>query len=273
MSNKRFKWPEGKKYGVVITVNLEAQYFAKMYYPDDDIDLDQGEISLLGKEAMTSGLEKLLDLLDEYKVKATFFTLGAICEQYPDKVKDIANRGHEIGCHGYYHENFALMSVEEQMNVLKASKLKIEDTAGKIIKGFRMPEGEITEDTYNVLKELGFIYSSSLSDNDIPYIKTNGIVELPIHWELYDLPYFAYTFDPPIPQSQGRSSNANDVLENWMYELEGARRYGTLMNIQLDPQSIGEQGRIFILEKLLQQICSDESAWVTLCEEITKYTE
>ena len=38
-------------------------------------------------------------------------------------------------------------------------------------------------------------------------------------------------------------------------------------------QSIGEQGRIFILEKLLQQICSDESAWVTLCEEITKYTE
>ena len=87
------------------------------------------------------------------------------------------------------------------------------------------------------------------------------------------MPYFAYTFDPPIPQSQGRSSNANDVLENWMYELEGARRYGTLMNIQLDPQSIGEQGRIFILEKLLQQICSDESAWVTLCEEITKYTE
>ncbi len=273
MNRIRFRWPEGKTYGELISVDLEAQYFAKMYYPDEDIDLESGEIYSLGKEAMSSGLEKLLDVLDEYNVKATFFVLGAICDQYPEKIKEIRARGHEIGSHGYYHENLANMTYEEQKQVITASKKRIEELTGSAVKGFRMPEGEITEDTYEILKEAGYTYSSSLSDNDIPYIRSNGLTELPIHWELYDLPYFAYTFDPTIPQSQGRSSNANDVLANWMYELEGARRFGTLMNVQLDPQAIGEQGRIFILEKLLKELCSDETAWIATGEEISQYAE
>ena len=106
----------------------------------------------------------------------------------------------------------------------------------------------------------------------MPYVREScGLLELPIHWELFDLPYFAFTFDPPIPPGQSRSARMDDVLKNWLYELEGARRFGTLFNLQLDPQAIGEQGRIFMLEELLTEIQKAEDVWVTTGEEIAAF--
>lgn len=272
MLKDRITWPENKSCAALISINLEAEYFAKMYYPDEEIDLSSGEVAALGWEGMTFGLPKILDVLDRYGAKATFFVLGAVAEKYPEAVKEIADRGHEIGCHGYYHENFGGMPIEEQRNVLRRAKEQIENVCGKPVSAFRMPEGEMSEETLQVAKEEGFIYSSSLSDDDIPYTRQHSqMVELPVHWELYDLPYFVYTWEPQIPQGQGRSSNANDVLENWKIELEGAKRYGTLFNLQLDPQATGEQGRIFMLEEILDQIKKDNSIWLATGLEIADY--
>jgi len=274
MSKDRMRWPEGKSCAVMISVNLEAEYFAKMYYPDENIDLATGEVAALGWEGMTFGLPKILDALDAHNIKATFFVLAAVADKYPDAIKEIAIKGHEIGCHGYYHENLALLSIAEQRSVLKRAIDRLEEVSGKKVKGFRMPEGEMTEETLNIVKDLGFTYSSSLSDDDVPYLREESqIIELPIHWELYDLPYFVYTWDPQIPQGQSRSANANDVLENWKIELEGALKYGTLFNLQLDPQATGEQGRIFILEDLLDIVAQNEKIWIATGEEIASYFE
>lgn len=274
MSKDRIRWPKGKTCAVMISVNLEAEYFAKMYYPDEDIDLASGEVAALGWECMTFGLPKILNALDAHGIKATFFILAAVADKYPEAVKEIASKGHEIGCHGYYHENLVLLSLEEQRSVLKKAKDHLEEVCGKEVKGFRMPEGEMTEGTLKIVKDLGFNYSSSLSDDDVPYLREESqIIELPIHWELYDLPYFVYTWDPQIPQGQCRSANANDVLENWKIELEGALKYGTLFNLQLDPQATGEQGRIFILEELLDLIVQNEDIWLATGEEIADYFE
>lgn len=272
MLKDRIKWPNGKRCAAMISINLEAEYFAKMYYPDEDIDLTSGEVAALGWEGITFGLPKLLDVLEQMNVKATFFILGAVAEKYPEQVKRIASSGHEIGCHGYYHENLCKLSADKQRKLLKKAKNILEDVSGSEVTAFRMPEGEITEETLKIVKDLGFFYSSSLSDDDIPYIREkSGLIELPIHWELYDLPYFVYTWEPSIPQGQGRSSNANDVLENWEIELEGAKKYGTLFNLQLDPQATGEQGRIFMLERILRNISEDDSIWLASGKEIAEY--
>jgi peptidoglycan/xylan/chitin deacetylase (PgdA/CDA1 family) len=158
--------------------------------------------------------------------------------------------------------------------VLKWAKDRLEEVSGSEVRGFRMPEGEMTEETLRIVRDLGFTYSSSLSDDDIPYLRRESLmIELPIHWALYDLPYFVYTWAPQIPQGQSRSANANDVLENWKIELEGALKYGTLFNLQLDPQATGEQGRIFILEELLNLIVQNEKIWLATGEEIASYFE
>lgn len=271
MLKDRMKWPHNTNCAAMITVNLEAQYFAKMYYPDDEININEGEIYMSAKEGIETGLPKILEVLDRYGVKATFFVLAATAEEYPEIVKDIADRGHEFGCHGYYHENLAKLDSKTQRNILKSAKEKIEEICGKKVTGFRMPEGEITEETLKIVKELGFTYSSSLSDNDIPYInKSCNLIEIPIRWELYDLPYYAYAFEPMIPQGQDRISNVEDVLSNWIIELDAARAFSTLFNLQIDPQATGEQGRIFVLKEILERIKSDDKIWLTTGNEIAE---
>lgn len=262
MLKDRIAWPEGKDASLMVSINLDVEYFAKLYYPDEEIDLESGEIASLGKESLECGLPRILDTLDDFGVSATFFIPAVIAEKYPAHVKEIAKRGHEIACRGNHFENLGRLSATEQRKVLSHAKEVLEDVSGKEVQGFRMSGGEITEETLQILKDLGFVYSSCLGNNDIPYVhKESSLVELPIHWELYDLPYYAYTFDPPIPPGQDRCSNASDVLENWLFELEGAEKFGTLMILQIDPQSTGEQGRIFVLEKVLEE-AKKRSVWI-----------
>ena len=272
MLSEKIKWPSGCSCAVMISVKFDAEFFGKIYYPD--VDVNEGDIFRLGQVSIRYGLPKLLETLEKYDVKATFFIPGEVARRYPDAVKMIFQKGHEIGCHGDQHEIMAHLSLDEQRNVLERATKELKNLTEVDVKGFRMPEGEMNLDTYRALKSLGYRYSSSLSDDDIPYIEKNtGILELPIHWELFDLPYFTFTFDPPIPPGQARSARMDDVLENWFYELEGARRWGTLLNLQLDPQAIGEQGRIFMLEKFLDKVKESGDVWLTNGGEIAEYFE
>lgn len=267
---KKMGWPDNKACAAMISVNLDAEYFGRIYYPD--INVEEGDILRLGRTGIRFGLPRLLDTLSSYGVKATFFIPGQVAKHYPEAVKAIVKEGHEIGCHGNYHEILAHLTKEEQLRVLKEATTCLEELAGKPLEGFRMPEGEINEDTYEVLKELGYTYSSSLSDDDVPYLREHcGIMELPIHWELFDLPYFTFTFDPPIPPGQARAASMDDVLVNWCHELDGARRWGTLFNLQLDPQAVGEQGRIFMLESLLDKMRVADDVWIATGSEIAQY--
>ncbi len=270
MDTRKFVWPEGKVCAAMISVNLDAEFFGRIYYPG--INVDEGDILRLGRTGMNFGLPRLLDTLDRYNTKATFFIPGAVARRYPDKAREIADRGHEIGCHGNDHEIFAHLSVQEQREALQEALDSLTHITKKVPLGFRMPEGEMTEETLAIVKSMGFLYSSSLSEDDVPYFRQPaGLLELPIHWELFDLPYFVFTFDPPIPQGQARSSEMDQVLENWMCELRGARHFGTLLNLQLDPQATGEQGRIFMLEKLLEEIQKYDDIWVATGKEIADY--
>lgn len=269
MTNKNI-WPENRDCAVMLSFNLDAQYFGKIYYPD--VNVNEGDILRLGQTGMKFGLPKILDLLDEYDVKGTFFIPGAVAREYEKEVREIAERGHEIGCHGDYHENFCQLSVEEQRNAIKNATESLEKITGQKPIGFRMPEGEMSDDTLRIIREEGYKYSSSLSDDDIPYLMGScDVVELPIHWELFDLPYFVFTFDPPIPPGQARSANMNEVLGNWMTEIDAAERFGTLCVFQFDPQGVGEQGRIFMLEKILERITNDERIWCARGSEICNH--
>ena len=106
----------------------------------------------------------------------------------------------------------------------------------------------------------------------MPYVREiSGLLELPIHWELFDLPYFVFTFDPPIPPGQSRSARMDDVLKNWLYELKGARRFGTLFNLQLDPQSTGSPGRFAMLREFLEYMCAHEGVWFATGSELADF--
>ncbi len=108
---------------------------------------------------------RLLDLLDEANIKATFFILGWVAEHFPGLVRQIVERGHEPACHSYWHRLVYRLTPEQfQRDTLRA-KDAIEQAAGARVYGYRAPSFSITPRStwaLDLLRELGFLYDSSI---------------------------------------------------------------------------------------------------------------
>lgn len=108
---------------------------------------------------------KILDLLDEFAVKATFFVLGWVAERQPSIVKEIQRRGHEISCHGYGHKLIYQIGPENFRKDIRKAKKLIEDICGNSVAGYRAPSYSITNKSLwalDILIEEGFAYDSSI---------------------------------------------------------------------------------------------------------------
>ena len=231
MKLERPKWPENKKCSAMITINLNAELF---WLQLDPTCKDMPKTLSLGQYGMTRGVDRILEVL----------------------------------------EHMALLSEEEQESAIKKGIQAIEKVCGVTPKGFRSPEGELTLDTLRIAKKNGLVYSSNLCDDDRPYWKDLGedkILEIPIHWVNYDLPYFAFNYHPAFPAGQGRIANYTGVLNNWKDEFFGCHEYGLCYVLQLDPAAIGAPGRIGLLEELLDYIETFDGVWWTTGEEMYEY--
>ena len=107
---------------------------------------------------------KILDLFEKYEIKATFFTLGYIAEQFPDLIKEINNKGHEIASHGYSHLDIRKTTEHEFEKDIKKSIDILEKIIGKKILGFRAPYFSIDKKSFWAMKVLTkyFKYDSSI---------------------------------------------------------------------------------------------------------------
>lgn len=107
----------------------------------------------------------ILDILDEYDTKATFFILGWVAERYPHLTKAISARGHEIACHSYLHQRVALQDRDSYRQDIRRAKALLEDQIGMPVLGYRAPSYSITRQTawaFDELIDAGFEYDSSI---------------------------------------------------------------------------------------------------------------
>ena len=108
---------------------------------------------------------KLLAIFEQFDVRATFFVLGWVAERYPQLVRDIAARGHEIACHGFSHRLVYQQSPKEFHEETLRSKNLLEDITGSAMLGYRAASYSITSESLwalDILVELGFVYDSSI---------------------------------------------------------------------------------------------------------------
>ncbi len=129
--------------------------------------------------------DRILELFDQHDVKATFFTLGWVAENYPELVKRIVSAGHDLASHGWDHKRVTNLSEKEFAEDLKKSKASLEQVSGTEVTGYRAPSYSFTREnawSHHVLLEAGYHYSSSIA---------------PIKHDLYgipDAPRFAHRY-------------------------------------------------------------------------------
>lgn len=125
---------------------------------------------------VVASTRRLLDLLEARGVFATFFVLGWVAERHPRLVREIHDRGHELGCHSYAHRVIGSMPPDEFRDDVRRARHAIEDAAGVAVGGYRAPTFSVVRATWwalDVLAEEGFSYDSSV---------------FPIHHDRYGIP-------------------------------------------------------------------------------------
>jgi polysaccharide deacetylase family protein (PEP-CTERM system associated) len=138
----------------------------------------------------------LLDLLDAHRTEATVFVLGYVAEREPDFIREIADRGHEIATHGYFHQHLGDLTPEEFARDLDRAIEVTERASGRKIGGYRAPIFSITPRTVDwavdIIRSRGLWYDSSIMptaghpEYGFPgaplhvHQHRNGLVEVPI---------------------------------------------------------------------------------------------
>ncbi len=115
--------------------------------------------------AVVSATHRLLDMLDEAGIRATFFVVGNVADTFPELVREVVRRGHEIGSHTHSHELIFRMKPAAFKADVERSLAKLQDLTGQPILGFRAPEfsvGHLRHWCFEILAELGFRYDSSV---------------------------------------------------------------------------------------------------------------
>ncbi len=215
------------------------------------------------------GSERLLRMLDEWEIKATWFIPGHTADAFPATVEKIAAAGHEIGHHGYFHDRPA--SLEEEARDFDRAAAALKRVTGQVPVGYRSPAAGLMPSTLECLRERGFLYDSSMMGDDFtPYYCRVGdqapadgpfvwgrptpLIELPFTWGLDDFPAFEHVWTRN-GVNPGLAAPSR-MFEIWwgdfeyLYERLGEGVYILTMH----PQSIGRGHRLLMLERLVEQM-------------------
>ena len=210
------------------------------------------------------GVPRILELLRREAIPATWFVPGHTLVTFPATIEAILAGGHELGVHGWYHEDFSVLPADEQRAILERAVDAIRGVAGAAPRGHRAPYWALGADTLQLVEETGFTYDSSLMSDDYRLYRvrhgdrhsiadgtafgTEGsLVQVPIYWGLDDWPIFE-----PAPGRDGLAAPSR-VLEIWEGELRYAHAHapGGLLTITMHPECIGRGHRMAMLERFI----------------------
>ncbi len=158
----------------VFSVDVEGDYW----------DENQGE-------GITRGVPLLLEMLERLDVKATFFWTASKARSYPSILDQTVAAGHEVACHGLFHENMASLTPERQENVLREAAAILRSAAGTCV-GFRAPRLRVNYALFDALRRQGFLYDSSIPFWGVRRYKYGKRFDRPGLVELKCVPSYAF---------------------------------------------------------------------------------
>lgn len=247
------RWPGEARVAVALSFDADHETIPLRDAEFSPCQLSQGEY---GSRA---GVPRILRLLAEYDVTASFFVPAVSALLHPEDVRAFVDGGHEVALHGWIHErNTALPPGAERELTLRSADV-LERLTGTRPVGLRTPSWDFSADTLDVIRELGLRYDSSLMADDEPYEiladgEPTGLVEIPVEWIRDDAPFFPR--DPTRPAMAPRQ-----VLDMWRDEFDAAYAEGGLFQLTMHPHVIGHRSRLVVLRTLVEYIAGHEGVW------------
>lgn len=250
---------------MMLTFDLDAE---TMWTARDPKNAQRPIVLSQGAYGWKVGTGRILDVLDRYGIKATFFVPGLVIEQRWRLCEEILARGHEIGHHSWSHAWIIGLTPEEEREEMERGIEIIERITGRKPAGWRSPAAEFSPITMPLLLEKGFRYSSNFFDDDTPYLHVvdgtvTELVEFPFAWVLDDAPFFQYSITLPGRTMQAPSA----VREAWCAEFDTLYREDRAFTLAMHPQIIGRGSRLVALEGLIQHALSHRGVWFARCDE------
>src|SRR5689334_779291 len=194
-------WPNGARVAVCLSFDVDNELlWRRTPWP---VPLSQGEYGA------TTGLPRVLDLLDRHSIPASFYIPAMSAALHPQMIQDILQRKrHEIGVHGWMHENLTQVNdAAKEQQLLTQSIEYLTKAVGKRPVGIRAPAWEFSQSTMEQIRKAGFLYDSSFMAMDEPYEllasgQKTGMIELPINWIADDYPYYEPEASGSLPDPE-----------------------------------------------------------------------
>jgi peptidoglycan/xylan/chitin deacetylase (PgdA/CDA1 family) len=228
---------------------------------------------LRGEYGARVGVPRVLELLERYDLRATFFVPGHTVESFPHETSAILERGHEVAHHSYAHVDPSGQTRDEELADMERALTVLERIGVKPL-GYRSPSADLSESTLELVESHGFLYDSSLmADDYTPFHPRIGdrvsrdeplvrgrestLWELPMSFEFDDWVHFQFNFDP----YRKGGAPPSHVLEIWRDDFDFMHEHvdGGVLTVCMHPQVIGRGHRITMLSRFVEH-CLDADA-------------
>ncbi|MGD9812269.1 MAG: polysaccharide deacetylase [Sphingobium sp.] len=280
--------PKDIQCGFSVHVDAVAAWLGTFGGADSPHDISRGMF------AGEVGTPRLLDLFDRLGIKTSWFIPGHSIETFPDQMQDVVKRGHEVGLHGYSHENPLAMTRRQEEDVFDRCISLIEKLSGRKPRGFAAPWWEHSASTPDILMARGIKYDSSMMHHDhecyrlrasdtwtpIDYSQSadtwmkplkrgreTALIEIPASWYLDDLP--PMMFIKKAPNSHG-FMNPKDIEDLWLQQFDWVyRNYDHAVFVMtLHPDVAGRPQVLLMLERICAHIMGHSGARFITNEEM-----
>jgi peptidoglycan/xylan/chitin deacetylase (PgdA/CDA1 family) len=231
------------------------------------------------------GAPRILALLTSRGIASTWFVPGHTLTTFPDSTAAILAGGHEIACHGWFHEDAAALTRDEERAMIDRCAAAVEEVTGDRPKGWRAPYWSLGGASLELIEGAGFAYDSSLMADDYRLHRVRigdrhsvaegswfgpegRLVEVPISWALDDWPHF----EPSASGDRDGLSAPSKVLEIWTEELRYAWEHapGGLLTITMHPECIGRGHRMAMLARFIDAAAALDGV---VFERLDRYVE
>ena len=256
----RFSWPDGHRVAVTLTFDFQGGEDVR---PLANGTMDH-ETYTQAEYGPNTAIWRILRILEEEQVRATFMTCGAIAERYPDAVQAIVQGGHEVAGHGYHHEVARNLSRDEESEVMRKTAAMILDRAGARPLGWRSCTQ--SPNSIELLMEHGFLWNSNSFAHDLPFLwEKDGrvLVELPRQPFGDGRTYFA---------DHGNPADTLLIWQGMFDELyEESARAPSYVPFQFHPYVSGRPGRARTLRRIIRHMKASDGVWLATGSEVARW--